>query len=337
MSLRAIDPTCRRALSFTPMETNRQTMVEAAVLADQLGYESVSVPEGWGFDAGVILAEIAVRTERIQLASGIFSVWGRSAATLAMTAASLDDLSGGRFTLGLGASTPILAERFHGVAFHRPVERLRSVATGARALLDGERVPALGEGRGLALGLRPERRIPINIAALGPRTTRVATDIGDAWAPVMVPRSRLPEIRRRALAAAQRDPELICGPLAGVATDADGSVLQAEQLAGWYLTGMGRLYGDFVAANGFAAEIEALRIANPKPRPGRINWPSEADSLLPELAVFGTPTELAQQLTAWDGSADVVPVVLGPAPLDAVLAAVEAAAPPRGAASGLSG
>jgi len=327
MSLHSIDRRVRRALAFTPMETRRDVLVRAAVLADELGYEAVIVPEGWGLDAGVVLAEIAVRTSRIRLVSGVFSVWGRSPATLAMAAATLDDLSGGRFTLGLGASTAALAERFHGRAFADPAGRLRSTAQQVRALLRGERAGVPGT-RGLALGQPARPGLPLWIAGLGPRTTAVATEYGDGWFPAFLPRDRVSEIRARARKSADGDPELICGP--GVALDGPGLSGRwiAEQLTAWYLTGMGPFYGDFAAANGYATEVAALRTANPKPVPSKLVWPRAADPLLPQVAVFGDAADVHTGLAAWDDLADIVAVGVAPAaPAESILAQVTAGAP----------
>src|SRR4051812_8401076 len=328
MSLQAIDRRVRRALAFTPMETRRDVLVRAAVLAEELGYEAVVVPEGWGLDAGVVLAEIAVRTSRIRLVSGVFSVWGRSPATLAMTAATLDDLSGGRFTLGLGASTPALAERLHGVPFADPAGRLGATARQVRALLRGERADIPGDRKGLALGQPARPGLPLWIAGLGPRTTAVAAEHGDGWFPAFLPRDRVGEIRARAGESAAGDPELICGP--GVALDAAGLPGRwiAEQLAGWYLTGMGRFYGDFVAANGYADEVAALRAANPRPVPSKLAWPRAADPLLGQVAVFGDSADIHPGLAEWDDLADIVAVGVPPAvAVESVLALVAAAAP----------
>ena len=85
----------RRGVALTPMETRRDVIVRTAALADELGYELFAVPEGWGLDSTPVLAEIAMHTARIKLASGVLSVWGRTPATLAMTAATLDQISGG--------------------------------------------------------------------------------------------------------------------------------------------------------------------------------------------------------------------------------------------------
>src|SRR6185295_16335648 len=98
------DAIVRRGIAVTPMETRHDVIVRAAVLADELGYEVFSVAEGWGLDSTILLAELATATRRITLAAGVLSVWSRSPATIAMTAASLYRLAGGRFVLGLGAS-----------------------------------------------------------------------------------------------------------------------------------------------------------------------------------------------------------------------------------------
>src|ERR1700753_4017198 len=133
--------TARRGVALTPMETRRDVIVRSAVLADQLGYEMFVVPEGWGLDSTLVLTEIALRTTTIRLASGVLSVWGRTPATLAMSAATLHQVSGGRYVLGLGASTRALAQGFHDVPFEHPAARLRDTVTGVRALLNGQTAP----------------------------------------------------------------------------------------------------------------------------------------------------------------------------------------------------
>ena len=129
----------RRGVALSPMETRHEVIVGAGRLADELGYEVFAVPEGWGLDSSVLLAELALWTRRITLVSAVVSVWGRAPATLAMTAATLDRLAQGRYVLGLGASTRALVEGLHGVAFERPADKLGEVTTRVRALLAGER------------------------------------------------------------------------------------------------------------------------------------------------------------------------------------------------------
>jgi Luciferase-like monooxygenase len=111
----ALGARLRRAGRRLPARRQRRGDVRTAQLADELGYEVFALAEGWGFDSTLVLAEAALGTRRIVACSGVLSVWGRTPATLAMTAATLHQLSGGRYVLGLGASTRALVEGFHGI------------------------------------------------------------------------------------------------------------------------------------------------------------------------------------------------------------------------------
>src|SRR5205814_153285 len=131
----------RIGLSVMPLETRREAIVGLATEADRLGYDGFFLPETWAYDVTVLLAEIATATERIQIGTGILGVWSRSAATIAMAAATHHAVSHGRFSLGLGASTPQLVEGLHDVPFTKPIGRMRQTLTQVRALLRGDRVP----------------------------------------------------------------------------------------------------------------------------------------------------------------------------------------------------
>lgn len=327
MSIAEIDTCCRRAVVFTPMETDRSTLVEAAVLADRRGYEAVIIPEGWSLDATIVAAEIAMRTERIRIVTGVLSVWGRTAGTLAMTAASLDDLSGGRFALGLGSSTPNLAEGFHGVRFERPAERLGRTLQEVRSLLSGERAATTLASRGLRLGREPRPDIPLWAAAIGPRAVDAAIRHADAWFPAIVAKSQVDVVRAVGDPERRDRCELVMAAVGAVDVPGLDGIDAVRQLLGWYLTAMGSIYGDQLAASGHGDAVRALRAANPKPKPGMLDWPSAADVLLDELTVYGTPDHLAEQFDEWDRVADIAAVLIGPGCRDAVLATVEAAAP----------
>ena len=149
--------TPRRGISLTPMETRRDVIVRAAELADQLGYELFVVPEGWGLDSTLVLTEIALRTENIRLMSGILSVWSRTPGAIAMNAATLSEISEGRYVLGLGASTKALVEGFHGIRFAQPAKQLRDTTKAVRQILQGERsgISADLDARALKLGQAP--------------------------------------------------------------------------------------------------------------------------------------------------------------------------------------
>ncbi|RMH86189.1 MAG: LLM class flavin-dependent oxidoreductase [Actinomyces sp.] len=158
--------------------------------AERLGAESVWVPEAWGHDALTPLGALAATTGRIALASGVVQLGTRTPAMLAMSALSLQHLSGGRFRLGVGVSGPQVMEGWHGVRFDRPVQRtretieiLRLVTAGERLVYDGEihRLPLPGgEGRALRVAA-PPAPVPVYVAALGPRNLRLTGELADGW------------------------------------------------------------------------------------------------------------------------------------------------------------
>jgi F420-dependent oxidoreductase-like protein len=158
--------------------------------AERLGADSVWVPEFWGGDALTPLAYLAGRTSTIRLATGIAQLGARTPAMLAMSAQSLQALSGGRFVLGIGTSGPQVMEGWHGVRFDRPLQRTRETIEIVRAVTAGERLAYRGEvyelplpggeGRSLRSAL-PPAPVPIYVAALGPANLRLTGALADGW------------------------------------------------------------------------------------------------------------------------------------------------------------
>ena len=119
---------------------NRKEVLQAARLADELGYHSIWIPEAWSYEQFQLLTEIAGATQRLRLATGIANVFSRSAGLLAMSAATLDEISAGRAILGLGTSGKTVVENFHGVAYDKPLTRLKETIGICQALWRGERL-----------------------------------------------------------------------------------------------------------------------------------------------------------------------------------------------------
>ena len=331
--------TARRGVGLTPMETRRDVIVRAAVLADQLGYETFAVPEGWGLDSVPVLTEIALRTATIRLASGVLSVWGRTPATLAMTAATLHQVSGGRYVLGLGASTQALTEGFHDVPFEHPAAKLRDTVTRVRGLLRGlpaqlSQAPA---ARPLRLGQPPAPEVPIWVAALGDHATRVAAELGDGWIPAFVTRDRLPvwaaelsQLRKTAAPDAEAL-SVVSGPITAVGENPGAARDIVATCVAWYLTAMGDVYRRSVSGQGYAAEVGAILAANPRPSPRHGVVPPDAEVVLEQLAAYGTSDQVRRQLARWDQAADIVTILLPPGlPWSSIEATLLAAAPGAG-------
>jgi alkanesulfonate monooxygenase SsuD/methylene tetrahydromethanopterin reductase-like flavin-dependent oxidoreductase (luciferase family) len=309
----------RIGLSVMPLETRREAIVGLATEGDRLGYDGFFLPETWAYDITVLLAEAAVRTARITLGTGILGVWNRSAATVAMAAATLHATSGGRFALGLGASTPQLAEGLHDTPFEPPVPRMRRMITQVRALLRGERIPlaVTTSARALKLNVPPAPGLPIHVAALGDAMTRLAGELADAWAPFLYPWSHLAvgveRLREGATRGGHPDrlPE-IHPTVPVVVADTDAKAREgAAWFVAFYVTTMGTIYRDSLTRQGYGKAVEAVLAANAPKFTGVV--PADADELLEQLIVYGTPPEARRRLARWhEAGADFPVLLLGP-------------------------
>lgn len=318
----------------TPFHTDSVATIRLAGAAEELGYARFGAAEGWTHDAVVLLTQIAAGTSRIGLATTVLSVWSRTPATIAMAAASLQRASGGRFALGLGASSPPLVEGLHGIAWERPGARLRTTLTAVRALLDGARSPdPAPEARALRLGAPPDRPVPILLAALAPASVRLAGELADEWMPFLWARSQLPA-GRALLAEGAADAEAPAATV--VAPSVPLAIAEDEQTArqiaaGWlltYLTRMGPLYPRLLRERfGYAGEVDALLGANREGAAPRL--PAAAERLARDVTLMGTYDEAAQAVGLWfEAGADAVDLVLPPGvPESQLLEMLQAAAP----------
>ncbi|HEU4371517.1 MAG TPA: LLM class flavin-dependent oxidoreductase [Methylomirabilota bacterium] len=306
----------RVGVSVMPLENRHEVFVSLATAADRLGYDGFFLPETWAYDTTVLLAEAAVKTARITLGTGIVGVWNRSAAALAMAATTLATVSGGRFILGLGASTPQLAEGLHDVPFAAPVARMRRTLQQVRALLRGERIPlAVTTGaRPLKLNVPPAPELPIYLAGLGDASVRLAGELADGWSPFMYPRRHLAygveRLREGAVQGGhpERLPVLSPSVPAVVSEDPERAREGAAWFVAFYIVSMGTLYRQSLARQGFGKEVEAVLAANTPKFTGAV--PPDAGELLEELIVFGTPAEARRRLARWHEAGAALPVLL---------------------------
>lgn len=259
--------------------------VEEVVEYEAAGAEIVVVPEAYSFDAVSRLGYLAARTRRMTLASGVMQLYTRTPTLTAMTAAGLDYVSGGRFSLGLGASGPQVVEGFHGVAYDAPLARTREVVEICRRVwrretlvFEGDRYriplpPDRGTGLGKPLKLinRPVReRIPILLAAMGPRNVALAAEIAEGWQALFLAPRAASRVFAEPLAEglARRRPELgpldIMVPVPFAVADAGPALLgpHRAQLA-LYIGGMGargrNFSNDLVRRYGYRREAERIQ------------------------------------------------------------------------------
>ena len=233
--------------------------------AERLGYSAVWVGEAYGSDAATVLAWLAAKTERIGLGSGVFQMPGRSPAMTAMTAATIDQLSGGRFLLGLGSSGPQVAEGWHGQRFRAQLARTREYVDVVRKALRREPLSYEGEtltlplpdgpGKTLKLTIAPvQPRIPGYLAALGPKNTELVGAIADGWLPVLFSPDHVGEATRHlaagAAGAGRRLSDVSITPIVytSVHDDLERARDALRPLVALYVGGMGPASATFTTA-----------------------------------------------------------------------------------------
>lgn len=298
----------------------RERLLRCLAIADEAGVEAVWVPEAWGRDAFTWLTQIALRTRRLGLATGIVNVFSRTPALLAMTAASLDELSGGRVILGLGTSGANVIEHWHGVPFAQPLRRLREYGEIINTILRGEPLNYPGEvftlERGFRLQFRPVRdHIPIYIAAITPRSIRQAGEFADGWQPIFWPKSKLKEglaaVRAGAQAAGRADTPITVAPQLGayVTEGPDDPLRQkAHEPVAFYVGRMGRFYAEMLARNGFADEVAGIQAAWAR-RDAAGAAAAVSDRMLNEVAIVGSLDECAEQVAEWQALGADAPIL----------------------------
>src|SRR6476661_4242273 len=183
-------------IGYWGLGLTREDQLAIVQEAERLGYDSVWTAEAYGSDSATILGWLAGQTSKIKLGSAIFQMPGRSPAMTAMTAATLDQLSNGRMIVGIGSSGPQVAEGWHGQRFAKQLQRTREYVAVVRMALARQRVEFHGEtlelplpdgpGKALKLTISPvQERIPVYLAAIGPKNTTLTAEIADGWIPTL--------------------------------------------------------------------------------------------------------------------------------------------------------
>src|SRR6185436_17252877 len=257
--------------------------------ADAAGFHSVWAAEAYGSDAATVLAWLAAQTKQIRIGSAIFQMPGRSPAMTAMTAATLDQLSGGRMLLGIGTSGPQVAEGWHGERFAKQLARTRDYVEILRMALARERVVYSGEtyqlplpdgpGKALKLTIAPvQERIPIYIASIGPKNTQLTGEIADGWLPIFFSPEHVDDSRALLEEGAARsgrslDEGFDIAPGVNIAIDdnLDSARDRMRHFIALYVGGMGsrerNFYNQLVQRYGFedaAREIQDLYLEGKK-------------------------------------------------------------------------
>ncbi|MFY9487967.1 MAG: LLM class F420-dependent oxidoreductase [Solirubrobacterales bacterium] len=288
--------------------------------AEKLGYDSVWTAEAYGSDAATPLAWFASQTSTIKLGAAIFQIPGRTPGNAAMTASTLDCLSDGRFILGLGSSGPQVAEGWHGQPFAKQLQRTREYIAILRMMLGRERAEFDGEiyklplpdglGKPLKIMLPPvQERIPIYLAAIGPKNTALAGEIADGWLPYFYATDHSERLNSNLKEGAERagrslDDVAISPSVFAATGDGDIGALRdmIRPIIALYVGGMGarskNFYNTLVSSYGYEAEakrIQDLYLEKKYVEAGA----AIPDELIDMVSLVGNKDQVAERIAAY--------------------------------------
>jgi F420-dependent oxidoreductase-like protein len=299
--------------------------IELVQEADRLGYHSVWAAEAYGSDTVTILSWLGALTEQIHLGAGIMQMPARTPAMTAMTAVTLNELSGGRFLLGMGLSGPQVVEGWHGQAYGKPLAKSREYVSIVRAAIARERVEhrgdhyripydgedATGLGIPLKLTIHPTHDVPIYLAAIGPKNIALTGEIADGWLPVFWSPESGPKLFGPALregfersGEAGKDGRFDIAPTVPVVLteDPDQARWGVRPLLALYIGGMGakgqNYYTKLATRYGYgeeAEQIQDLYLAGQK----EAAMAAVSDALVDELCIIGPREAIRDRLEAW--------------------------------------
>ena len=295
----------RLALSvgFTGNPKQNKALIERIKVAEEVGVEAIFTAETWGRDQFSLLTQAAMATSKIKLGTGIAPVFGRSPGVLAMTAATLDELSGGRVILGLGTSGDRVIEHWHGEKFSKPIQRTKEYVDIINMMVSGEKVFYDGQifklQRGFKLLFEPPRKhIPIYVASISPKSMQSLGTNADGWMPIYWPKSKFKDGKAAVAEAAKAAGrpgdavECVASLTVVINPDEEKAKFQAGGGISWYVTNMGDFYHEMLTRNGFGEEVAAMRkvAETHKPPPFGTNpelMAAMGDRMLEETAIWG--------------------------------------------------
>jgi F420-dependent oxidoreductase-like protein len=298
--------------------TGPEDPVDLVLEAERLGYDSVWTAEAYGSDCFSPLCWIGARTSRIRLGTAVMQLSARTPACAAMTAMTIDHLSGGRLILGIGVSGPQVVEGWYGQPFPRPLERTREWMTLFRRMIAREE-PVRFEGRhyqlpypgGAGLGKplklinEPLRKhIPVYIGAEGPKNVAQTLEIADGWLPIFFSPYRT-EIYRDALARRKPGFEIACTVTTLVGPDVEAGLAFVKTSLGFYLGGMGardkNFHLDLARRLGWGAEAERVQELFLAGRRAEA-FAAVPEEMADEISLVGPPERIRERLKAWTAS-----------------------------------
>ncbi len=270
--------------------------------------DTIWIPETWGMENFAMLGAVSGVTTSQRIGSSIINIYSRSPALIAMGAATADALSGQRMVLGLGTSSMPIVEDLHGYGFRRPLQRMREYVGVIRKALSGDPINHSGQAfhlKNFELLVRPKRRIPIYLAAVNQGMVNLAWEVGDGVIFYLRPLEEMRDTIRQMRPKGEID--VACQIITCVSEDSEAAIARAKRTLAFYIS-VGRVYREFLGRCGY--ERETAGIYGEFKRTGfKTNHRLVPDSMLSELAIYGTPKECRRQLARFRETGMDLPII----------------------------
>jgi probable F420-dependent oxidoreductase len=285
-------------------------VVKCASLADGRA-DSVWVPESWGRESFATLGAVAQSTKKVRLGTSIISIFSRTPATIAMGAATLDTLSGGRSIIGLGTSTEAIVEGWHGLKFEKPVSRMKEYVECIRLMMSGEKVNYSGEFfkvNNFRMLNAPKRQAPLFLAAINRRMLALAAEKADGVILYLRPLEELKKTVADLKASAGSRFEIALSLICAVSdSEPEKAKERATKTLAFYVA-VGKYYRDFLAENGYRKEAEKIA-EEYKKNGGDAAGKQVTQEMLEALTVCGTKKECRNALARFAGAGVTLPIL----------------------------
>ncbi|MFX1506565.1 MAG: LLM class flavin-dependent oxidoreductase [Promethearchaeota archaeon] len=294
-------------------------------LLDNSNFTHLFIPERWGHDAFTQVTTMAHYSSELILGTGIVNIFSRTPATLAQTAASIDELTKGRFILGLGLSGPIVIQDWHGVNFYHPspLQRTREYLEILRLIFSGEQVNYTGEIYSLKRfslsGFEPPLKIPIFLASMGSKNVQITGELADGWFPIWTSFTEIPSARqdlnrgleKRVPILKPKEEFEITPYIPTLASDTEKARTLIQRNIAYYIGGMGTFYFEIVKRYGFEEEANRIRKAF-LTGDRELAAKSVTQEMLERIAVVGPPEYVVARYEELRKLGTDIPVVMLP-------------------------
>ena len=284
-------------------------ILECSKILSKYTIDSIWIPETWGMECGSVISAVSQIVKTPKIGSSIMNIYSRSPALIAMTAATLNTISNGRFILGLGTSSQAIVNDWHGLKFENPVNRMQEYVKIIRLVISGNRVNYDGELFHLKnftlLTKSQKNNIPIYLAAINQKMVELTWDVADGVIFYLRPMAELRSTIKKMQNKKRID--VGCQLITCVSMDEEEAITKAKKTIAFYVS-VGKIYREFLAKNGFSRETQA--IFDEYVKTGfQNNHLMVPDSMVEELTISGTPKNVTKKLQSFVNAGVDLPII----------------------------